>query len=251
MTVLLTIIRREFAQLLRSVHGLGPLFLALAAAGGLLVTFLRKAEGSAAMLPSIWGLAVAFGLPFLAASAASRGFTHDRECGMLRLMFSTPVRARWWVLGKVFAPWLLCMLYVGGMGLTCWVLMRWLLPPETQIPTANFGFVLATGALAVQALLWCSLSVLISLCSRSSASTFLSALLACLFAPPAVCLLVSMVAPGGGVQWPWFPLQTVVYDCAGGLVDLRALAACLTSSVLLVYFAGFLFDARRLCATER
>ncbi len=251
MNVLPTILRREFGQLIRSTHGLGPLFLALAGAGGLFVFFVRRAEGTAEALPALWGLATAFGLPFLAASAASRGFTQDREVGMLRLMFATPVRARWWVLGKVFAAWLLCLTYVGGMGLGCWVLVRWLLPEGAQVPMGWLGFGLATGALAIQALLWCSLGTLVSLFSRSSASTFLLSLLACLFAPPLVCLAVSAVTAGGGAQWPWFPLQTVAYDCAGGLVNVRALAACLTSTAVLVYAAGLMFDALRLCATER
>ncbi len=251
MNVLPTILRREFGQLIRSAHGLGPLFLALAGAGGLFVFFVRRAEGTAEALPALWGLAAAFGLPFLAASAASRGFTQDREVGMLRLMFATPVRARWWVLGKVLAAWLLCLLYVGAMGLGCWTLVRWLLPEGAQVPMGWPGFALASGALAVQALLWCALGTLVSLLSRSSASTFLLSLLACLFAPPLACLAASAVTAGGGAQWPWFPLQTVVYDCAGGLVDIRALAACLTASAVLVYAAGLMFDALRLCATER
>lgn len=251
MNVLPAILRREFAQLVRSAHGLGPLFLALAGAGGLFIFFVRRAEGTAETLPALWGLASAFGLPFLAASAASRGFTQDREVGMLRLMFATPVRARWWVLGKVLAAWVLCLLYVGGMGLGCWAWVRWLVPAGAQLPMGWLGFALASGALAVQALLWCGIGTLVSLFSRSSASTFLLSLLACLFAPPVVCLAASALTPGGGVQWPWFPLQTVVYDCAGGLVDVRALLACLMASAVLVYAAGLMFDALRLCATER
>lgn len=252
MNLLPTILRREFSQLIRSAHGLGPLFLALSGAGGLFIHFVRRAEGTAEALPALWGLAAAFGLPFLAASAASRGFTQDREVGMLRLMFATPVRARWWVLGKVLAAWLLCLLYMGGMGLGCWVWVRWLLPEGAWLPMRWAGFALAAGALATQAFLWCCMGTLVSLFSRSSASTFLLSLLACLFAPPLACLAASALAPGGGgAQWPWFSLQTVAYDCAGGLVDVRALAACLTASAVLIYAAGLMFDALRLCATER
>ena len=135
-----TILRRETFQLTRSVHGLTPLFLALAGAGAAFVWALRRAEGSAETLPALWGLATAFGLPFLAAVAASRGFTQDREVGMLRLMFSTPVRARWWVLGKVMAAWVLCMVYVGGMGLSCWALRHWALPADAALPGTWVGF---------------------------------------------------------------------------------------------------------------
>ncbi len=251
MNVLPTILRRESVQLIRSAHGLAPLFLAMAGAGGLFLFFLQRAEGAAETLPALWGLSAAFGLPFLAASAASRGFTQDRELGMLRLMFASPVRARWWVLGKVLAAWQLCLLYIGGMGASCWVLVHWLLPPDAQVPMSWGGFALASIALAVQALLWCSLGTLVSLFSRSSASTFLSSLLACLFAPPIVSMAIAAIAPGGGVPWPWFPLQSVVYDCAQGLVELRALVGCLTASAVLIYAAGMMFDALRLCATER
>ncbi len=246
-----TILRREAFQLIRSVHGLAPLFLALAGAGGLFVVFLYRAEGTAETLPALWGLATSVGLPFLAAVAASRGFTQDREVGMLRLMFATPIRARWWVLGKVFAAWSLCMLYVGGMGLSCWVLKRWLLPVGAQVPGSWLGFALAVMALAVQALLWCGVGTIVSLFLRSSASTFLLSLLICLLAPPLVWMALSTAFAGPVAQWPWFPLQTVVYDCAGGVVDVRALVGCVTGAGVLIYAAGFGFDALRLCATER
>ena len=246
-----TILRREAFQLIRSVHGLAPLFLALAGAGGLFVVFLYRADGTAETLPALWGLATACGLPFLAAVAASRGFTQDREGGMLRLMFSTPVRARWWVLGKVAAAWVLCMLYVGGMGLSCWVLERWLLPPDAQVPGSWLGFGLAVLALAAQALLWCGVGTLASLFSRSSASTFLVSLLTCLLAPPLVWAALSAAFAGPVAQWPWIPLQMMVYDCAGGVVDVRALVGCVTGAAVLIYAAGMAFDALRLCATER
>ena len=111
-----TILRREAFQLIRSVHGLAPLFLALAGAGGLFVVFLNRAEGTAETLPALWGLATSGGLPFLAAVAASRGLTQDREVGMLRLMFATPIRARWGVLGEVVAAGVVRMLGGGGVG---------------------------------------------------------------------------------------------------------------------------------------
>lgn len=246
-----TILRREAFQLVRSVHGLAPLFLALAGAGGLFVWLLNRAEGSATALPALWGLATAFGLPFLAAVAASRGFTQDREVGMLRLMFATPVRARWWVLGKVLAAWLLCMLYVAGMGVTCWVLARWALPADASLPGSWLGFALAVAALAAQAQLWCGVGTLVSLFFRSSASTFLISLLTCLLAPPALCMTLSMTFGRPITQWPLFPLQMAVLDCAGGLVDVRALAGCLMGAAVVTYAAGMAFDALRLCATER
>lgn len=246
-----TILRREAFQLVRSVHGLAPLFLALAGAGGLLVWFLYRAEGTATSLPAIWGLATAFGLPFLAAVAASRGFTQDREVGMLRLMFSTPVRARYWVLGKVLAAWILCMIYVIGMGVTCWVLTHWALPADAQVPGSWLGFALATVALAAQALLWSGMGTLVSLFFRSSASTFLISLLSCLLAPPAFCLTVSMAFGRPITQWPLFPLQMSVLDYAGGLVDVRMLMGCLMGAAVVIYAAGMAFDALRLCATER
>ena len=245
------ILRRETFQLIRSVHGLAPLFLAMSGAGALLVWFLLRAEGKAETLPALWGLATAFGLPFLAAVAASRGFTQDREVGMLRLMFATPVRARYWVLGKVLAAWLLCMFYVAGMGVTCWVVTHVMMPPSAQLPGSWMGFGLAVMALAAQALLWSGMGTLVSLFSRSSASTFLLSLLACLLAPPLLCLTLSMTFGQPITQWPLVPLQMSVKDCAQGLIDLRVIVGCLTGAGVLIYAAGMTFDALRLCATER
>lgn len=249
--IFLTLLRRELSQLVHSVHGMLPVFLSLAGANILLVRFLMKAEGTVETLPALWGLAVAFGLPFLAAVAASRGFTQDREQGMLRLMFSTPIRARWWVLGKVGAAWCLCLLYMLGMVLSCHAQLRWLLPEDAHVFVSFPGFFFAIGALMLQALLWCSIGTFVSLFSRSSASTFLFSLVSCLFVPPIVILVLTVLTTGNMVQWPWIPLQMMVYDCAGGLVDLRLVVGCLTGSAVLIYASGFVFDALRLCATER
>lgn len=247
----LTLLRREFLQLLRSGHGLVPIFLSLAGATLLFVRFLMKAEGTAETLPALWGLSTAFGLPFLAAVAASRGFTQDRETGMMRLMFSTPVRARSWVVGKVSAAWCLCLLYLIGMGVNCYALLRWLLPEDAQVFVSWSGFTFAIIALLLQAFLWCSIGTFVSLFSRSSASTFLFSLVSCLFGPPIVMILFSGLAFGQGMQWPWFPLQTMVYDCAAGFVDIRMAVGCITVSAVLIYAASLVFDALRLCATER
>lgn len=249
--IVFTLIRREFAQLLCSGHGIVPVFLSLVGANVLLVRFLMNAEGMAETLPSLWGLASAFALPFLAAVAASRGFTQDRETGMMRLMFSTPVRARTWVLGKVGAAWFLCALYIIGMAVTCYALLNWILPENAQIFVSWQGFLFATCALLLQALLWCSIGTFVSLFSKSSASTFLFSLVSCLFAPPVVILIVVFLTSNGNLQWPWFPLQSMVYDCASGLIDVRMGIGCLTVSALLIYASGMVFDALRLCATER
>ena len=163
--VFLTLLKREFAQLLCSGHGILPVCLTLAGANVLLVRFLMRAEGMAETLPALWGLASAFGLPFLAAVAASRGFTQDRETGMMRLMFATPVRARSWVVGKVSAAWCLCVLYLAGMAVSCYVLLRWLLPEDVQIFASWQGFSLAASALLLQALLWCCIGTFVSLFS--------------------------------------------------------------------------------------
>ncbi|MEG1479783.1 MAG: ABC transporter permease subunit [Kiritimatiellia bacterium] len=251
MNLLLTLIWREWEQLIRSVHGLLPLFFAMGASGALLVWLLRRAEGCFETLPALWGLSVAFGLPFLAAVAASRGFTHDREIGMMRLMFATPVRARYWVLGKVFAAWLLCIIYVGGTGLSCWIIIHWILPETAQIPGAWQGFLFALFALSLQSLLWSSIGTFVSLFTRSSAATIFLVLLVCLLAPPAVYLLLTLWFPELRAQWPWFPLQEQIYDCAGGIIDGRTMIGYLSASCVLIYAAGIMFDASRLCATER
>ena len=43
----------------------------------------------------------------------------------------------------------------------------------------------------------------------------------------------------------------MVYDCAGGVLDLRLLVGSLAMTAVFVYAAGLVFDALRLCATER
>lgn len=245
------LVRRESTHLLRSAHGLGPLLLALAGASALFILILRHEEGHVVQVPALWGLATAFGLPFISSVAASRGFTRDRENGMMRLMFATPIRARWWVLGKVFGAWSLSMIYVLGMMLSAWVFIRWLAPEQAQIPWTWEGFGLATAMLLIEALLWSALGTLASLFSRSSASTFLLALMISFCAPPMVCMFLSTFMLDSVSQWPWFPLQSIVYDCATGLIHVRALIGCLTASFVVIYLAGILFDTLRMLGSER
>lgn len=245
------LVRRESSHLLRSAHGLGPLLLAMAGASALFILLLRHEEGHVVQLPALWGLATAFGLPFLSAVAASRGFTRDRENGMMRLMFATPIRARWWVLGKVFGAWSLSLIYIIGMMLAAWVFIRWLAPMHAQIPWTWLGFGSAIVALLVEALLWSALGTLSSLFSRSSASSFLLALMISFCAPPVVCMILSTMIPDSVSQWPWFPLQSIVYDCATGLINVRALIGCFTASAVVIYLAGIMFDTLRMLGAER
>ncbi len=216
----------------------------------MLILFLRHEEGHAVQLSSIWGLATAFGLPFLAAVAASRGFTLDRERGMMRLMFSTPFRARGWVLAKIIAAAFLALIYMIGMAIAVWVLVRWMMP-GAQLPWTWIGFWTAGSALLVEAFLWSSIGTLVSLLLRSSASTFLLSLLLGLLAPPLVCMSMTSTLPESILQWPWFPLQFLVYDCASGIIHLRALVACIIATVTLIYISSVVFDALRVNGKEK
>lgn len=243
--------RRESSHLLRSAHGLGPLLLALAGASALFILILRHEEGHVVQVPALWGLATAFGLPFIASVASSRGFTRDRENGMMRLMFATPVRARLWVLGKVFGAWAFSVIYILGMICSAWFFIRFLAPEHARLPWTWQGFSFAVIALLIEALLWSAIGTLASLFSRSSASTFLLALMISFCAPPVVSMILATMIPDSVSQWPWFPLQSVVYDCATGLINVRALIGCCIASSVVVYLSGLLFDFLRMLGAER
>ncbi len=249
--ILWTIFLRDWKQLIRSAQGLLPFFLTLSATGALLVWMLRRAEGSSESLASLWGLAVAFGLPFLASTAASRGFTQDRDSGMIRLMFSTPVRARTWVLGKIAAAWVLCLLYMLAMGGMCWSMVRWFLPTQASLPFMWEGFLFAIFTMALQAALWCSLGILVSLISRSTTAAAFLMLVICFLFPAIISTLFTFCFPQIQPQWEWFPLQEQVYDSAGGLLNIRAMVSYLTLTAVVLYTAGLRFDALRIYGKER
>lgn len=250
MTPLFSLIRREAFHLLRSSHGLGPLFFALAGGCGLLILLMRYEEGHVVQFPALWGLATAFGLPFIVAVASSRGFTLDRERGMMRLMFSTPLSARGWVIAKIFAAWSLALVYILGMAVAAWVILHWLMP-EAQLPWQWNQFIIAGIALTIEGLLWSSIGTLVSLLFRSSASTFLVALLACLMGPPLLCISVAHLLPEAVSQWPWFPLQFIVYDCASGIIHLHALIVSLLVALLLIHLSSVVFDCLRILGKEK
>lgn len=247
----LTVARRDFSRLFRSSQGVLALFLALAGGNGLLLFLLRRAEGTAESFASLLGLTVSFGMPLLAAAAASRGFTRDRESGMMRLMFSTPVRARTWVLGKAFASWWLQCLYLIAMGVCGWILARWGLPAGAELPGMWEGYLFAGVMLALQALLWAGVGTLVSLLTFGAAAAAFLTLLICVIVPPFFAWATAAVFPELQTQWAWFPMQEAVYDSAGGIFDLRLAVGCLSFAAVMLYAAGFLFAALRVCGRER
>lgn len=249
--ILLTVARRDLRQLIRSSQGILTFFLALSAGNGLLVALLRRAEGTSESFAALLGLTASFGMPLLAAAAASRGFTRDRENGLLRLMFSTPVRARTWVLGKALASWVLQVGYMAAMGICAWVTVRWGLPGTAELPAMWEGYVLSALMLALQALLWAGVGTFVSLLTSGAAAAAFLTLLVCAIVPPACARGTAALFPELRVQWGWFPLQEAVYDSACGLFDIRVAVGCLTAAAVLLYAAGFLFDALRLCGKER
>ncbi len=126
-----------------------------------------------------------------------------------------------------------------------------MLPEIATLPFMWEGFLFAAAMMALQAGMWCGVGILISLISRSTTAAAFLTFLACLLAPPALTLIFALCLPVQQPQWAWFPLQEQVYDAALGLLNVRAVVSCLSITAVVLYAAGLLFDAHRICGKER
>lgn len=243
------IARQEWRALVQCAQGLVPLGLILAAAGGTFVWMLHAYEGWQEGLESLWAIAVEPWLPLLAAALSMRGFTEDRATGMLRLMFSTPVRDVDWVLGKWAAAWAVCLVYVAA-ALLLIPLTRGFVPAGAMLPCAGWGVFFACVAMMLQSAMWCATGVFVSLFFRRPAATGITVLALCGVLPPALYALMRMFFPAIGSDWTWLPLQSHVYDFSTGMISLAQCTGYLSLCALMIYSATVLLGVRRMLGCE-
>ncbi len=243
------IAREEWRALIKSAQGLVPLGVMLAAAGGAFVWMLRAYEGTTEGMESLWGIAVAPWLPALAAALSMRGFTEDRATGMLRLMFSTPVRDVDWVLGKCIAAWAVCLVYVLAAMLLL-PLTSLFAPPEATLPCSGWGVFFACVAMGLQSAMWCAAGVFASLFFRRPAATGITVLALCGALPPAAYALLRAFFPAVRSDWTWLPFQSHVYDFSTGMISLAQCTGYLSVCALMIYSATLLLGVRRTLGGE-
>lgn len=249
MRIALVIARQEWRSMMRTAQGIVPLVVLLMAAGWSFIWLLRRYEGTTEGLESLWGLAVAPWIPLLAAALSTRGFTEDRALGMMRLMFSTPVREIDWVLGKFLAVWIACAVYVLSALLLLPVVNFWV-PAEATLTCMGWGVFFACAAMLLQSAMWCAVGICISLFFKRPAATGIAVLATCGALPPAVYALLRVFFPAIRSDWTWLPFQAHVYDFSTGLFSLAQCCGYLSVCALFVYAATVLLNLRRILGTE-
>jgi len=84
-----------------------PVTAFLAVCGWMFVMLLRRNEGSALQIQSIWGLSIAPWLPILSAVLTMRLFAEEKRSGTIELLLTSPLRDFEIVLGKWLAAMVL------------------------------------------------------------------------------------------------------------------------------------------------
>ena len=147
----------------------------LAAAGISFAFNLRSADGVPISLASVWASSVAPFLPALAAMLAMDTWSDERMSGRIDLLLTVSVHERDLVLGKFLGVWLLAVMAVFVSLVSALALVS-LDAPSVFGLLGPADFLPGLATLAVQAVLWCAVSVAVSAFFRHAAA---SALVSC------------------------------------------------------------------------
>ncbi len=249
MNILYILIRRDLIAAFRSSRGKLPLVLLLAISGWVQLVLLRRFEGSTETFASIWALATAPWTIFYAAILATQGFVHERSLGMMPLIYSTPIRARTWVVARTLSLWCCCVVFLLFSLLQQYLVLK-VYPAQTiTLEWTRVGLTLMM--LSLQALVWCSVAMLASFFSKTTTGVTIWVISLCGILPIAVRILLQSWFPLFQGAWFWSPIHVHVYDCAWGLVSLPALFLYLSLSFCALFSAGVLFDTNRFLGVHR
>lgn len=164
MTATWVTFQHELKQMLRTVSGVVPVAVAIAAASAIFVWTLRNNEGGGVPLQTVWGLGTAFAIQALAATAAVRLIAEERLTGMLELLFSSPISERELIVGKFLALWTGLML----VPLVSVLAPVVILPKMAIVTIVPEGFLLTGLILLLQSAVWSAGAIFIALCCGES-----------------------------------------------------------------------------------
>lgn len=211
-----------------------PVTIFLALCGWSFTAALRQAEGSVLQPQTIWGGSVAPWLPILGAVLTMRLFAEERASGMIELLLSSPVRERDLVAGKFLA-----VMTVVAAALLLSLLGQTMALKMVSAPLAAafhlLPFLATFCILLLQASLWCSVGMAVSVFSRNPAAASVISLMICCGLPVSFYFAVLFWMPSLRSEIAMLPLLTHVYDFSTGLFSTAVAARYLFPTIFFLF----------------
>ncbi len=220
-----------------------PCFLAVTA--GLFAYNLFSSEGLHQTPGLLWSVSVAPILPFLTVFLGMNTWSDEFRSGRLEELLSVAVKERDFVLGKFFGVWLLTLRdLVLSLVLTGGVL--YFFNSNLLINYAATSFVTGFLALALQAMLWSALVVVLSSLTRSAAVAAIVALVLIVLVPRGGWFAALAWMPGGSARLGAMPLDAHIIDLATGHISIAALAFYVLGTFAALFICTNVIYSRRL-----
>lgn len=234
----MSVIRVTFRRTIGRARNMSSTALAfggfLAASGLMFALGIEKAEGTSMTLAAVWAVAVAPVLPVLAAVLSMDVWSDERLSRRIDFLLSAPVREFDLVLGKFLGVWTMCMVATFlSLGICMFSLHH--IEPLSLAHTSSLSFIPGLFALMVQSLLWCAVSVAMSVLFRhAAAAACMSAALLCGL-PRGIWAAALAWSPQGRVSLGEMPLDAHVVDIASGSLPLGVLASYLVLTAIMLF----------------
>ena len=198
---------------------------------------LEAEEGSTLSVSVLWASCVSYVLPALAALLAMDVWSGERLSGRIESLLALAVRERDYVLGK-FAGVLVVVMGAILLSLLETVGLLWHFAPQTLGGSGFFDFSLAVGALVLQAVVWCAVSVALSAMFRHAATVACAALVVTIVLPRGIWAGLMHWSAAGRPSVGEFPLDAHVVDMASGILPVGTVVAYLLLSCVALFIAS-------------
>ena len=197
---------------------------------------LDDAEGTRQALATLWATSVAPFLPVLAAFAAMGVWSEERRSRRLDLLLSVAVCERDYVIGKALGVWFL-LLAATFLSLLSSVVLLAFLAPSALADVKLLSFAPALAVLALQGVLWTSVSVAASAMCTNALTAAAGSLAVTVALPRGLWEAAKLWAAEGRPAFGEMPLDAMVADFSSGLVSTGAVVSFAVLSLLAVFLA--------------
>ncbi len=230
--------RREWRLLIQwPSSGVVSLVSALVGSAALFVWLLQRNGVGELPLQAVWGFSLALCLPILAVLLSVRLFAEDRASGMLELFFSSPISEGYLVLGKFLAVWLAMVLFILVTALSPLIFLPQMMAGSGVPRVSFFELTSVMCVLILQAGVWCSISVFLSLFFKQIAATGTLMLFVCCGLPLASIGVMRLWFPTARSLLGWISPLSHIYDVSTGLLALFPVVFDVSVIVVMLWLA--------------
>ncbi|MBR4652693.1 MAG: Gldg family protein [Kiritimatiellae bacterium] len=234
---------RTFGSLATSLTAAFGTALFLAATSYLFVRALVRAEGTVAVLSSIWAESAVATLPCLAAIVTMRIVADDRLSGRMELILSAPISERDYLMGRFCGAFLYLSL----------MLLAYMAVPLVVLPCCATGgssvaladFLPALVGLLFWGALSCAIGTLASACIPHAAAAGAATMVCVPLLPYAIYRAAFVCSPSVRGVFPVFPVERFASDAGAGMFSFAYVACMVLGTALALFTASKTIAARR------